>query len=87
MKDKNKDKVIMLPPPPQSMVSWLPDEQERVFIAMVLRATRRGQSLGHAEKLLNDVLSVLEKTGYAVVPRGLLDAVHNYGRRKSHVIK
>ncbi len=76
-RQRRRMNAVQLP----SLISWLPDEREQVFITMVLRAQHKN-SLRNAAKELRDVLAVLEKTGYAVVPRGLLDAIYNSGKNR-----
>lgn len=63
----------------ESLIAWLPDANERALIIAVLRAKKK--TAYNVEKEVTEVLEVLHLTGYAVVPRGLLDAIYHEGQR------
>lgn len=64
------------------LISWLPHTKERELIVLFLQSLRKGQSRKQIARELNEVLDVLEKAGYGVAPRGLLDAVYKYGKSR-----
>jgi hypothetical protein len=62
----------------KTLIEWLPDAEARIFIAAVLKVLKHSKN---AALQIDEVLEALHMTGYAVVPRGLLDAIYEYSKR------
>ena len=64
-------------PKPKDLIPYHPVEAEREFMLLVLVESRKKRvkhEVGNASKDLQEFFDVIFKTGYAVVPRGLVDA-------------